>query len=78
MDSNATALLMRADIRHRELQVEAARLHLARRASDDTPTLRAAMAMAYRRLQATLAAALQQREAIKWTVSLTWRGALPR
>ena len=78
MHSYPDAVLMLADCRQRELLDEAARLGLARELFGDNPTLHPAISTACRRLGATLVRALQHLKSIRWTISLTSRGAVPR
>jgi hypothetical protein len=78
MHTYPDAVLMLADCRHRELQDEAARLGLAREIYGDDPTLHPAISTACRHLGATLVRTLQQLKSIRWTISLTSRGAVPR
>jgi hypothetical protein len=78
MHSNPNAVLMLADSRHRELQDEAARLRLAREAYGDDLMSHPMISMTCRHLEVTIGRALQQLQSIRWTISLTSRGAFPR
>jgi hypothetical protein len=78
MHSSPTAVLMLADVRHRELQDDATRFRLAREAYGGDPTLRPAISTASRHLGEALVRAFQQVKSIRWTISLTSRSAVPR
>ena len=78
MHSSPAAVLMLADVRHRELQDEATRLRLAREAYGGDLTLHPAISTACHQLGAALVRDFQQLKSIRRTISLTCRGAFPR
>jgi hypothetical protein len=78
MHRHPAAVFILFDIRHRELQEEAARFALAREVYGDDPTLHSAISTACHRLGAALVGGIQQLKSIRKTILLTCRGAFPR
>jgi len=78
MHSKSNAVLMLADSRCRELQDEAERLRLARKAYSADPMLLRTISMACRQLGVTIGRALQHLQPTKWTILVPIRGAFLR
>lgn len=78
MHPHPESAMMLADIRHRDLQNEAAQLRLARETDGDGSTMRATISTAYCHLGVMLARAHQHLEGINWTLTVPRRGAFPR
>ena len=74
MNPHPDSILFLVNIRHRELQDEAAQIRLLREAQANGPTLPSAMATACRQLGATFARARQHLELVKWATALHRRG----
>jgi hypothetical protein len=78
MNPHPDSVFILVDIRHHDLQAEAARYRLAREAYGDGFTVRAAMSTARRQLDVTLVRVRQHLDSVRWTPALPRRGAFSR